>query len=103
MERGAFRVDVCGHQLSVPAEQTAADDLEKQLLQLLQPSSTRLQKQAAAATAAGVAAIDALMSEHQPSQLARLRRTRRRESRDLLREESAKASDEALALFSSGD
>ncbi|KAJ2742217.1 hypothetical protein GGI20_004640 [Coemansia sp. BCRC 34301] len=92
VERGAFRVDVCGHQFSVPAEQAAASDMEKQLLQLLQPGTARLRAQAAAATQAGVSAIEALSS----SALARLRRTRRRES-------TAAVDSPASRLFSDDD
>ncbi|KAJ2459644.1 hypothetical protein GGF42_001343, partial [Coemansia sp. RSA 2424] len=125
VERGAFRVDVCGHQFSVPADQAPAAEVEKQLLQLLQPANSRLRAQAAAAVQAGVSAIDALMQPAAAAAAAtttttttaaqaRLRRTRRREStaleakelRDSLKEvrDSPKQEtlNQAMALFTPG-
>ncbi|KAJ2072701.1 hypothetical protein GGH13_002504 [Coemansia sp. S155-1] len=83
VERGAFRVDVCGHQFSVPTDQAEAADVERFLARQMQPANARLRAQAAAAAEAGVAAIGAL-AHGQPTQpaaaMARLRRTRRRVS-----------------------
>ncbi|KAJ2491131.1 hypothetical protein IWW37_002584 [Coemansia sp. RSA 2050] len=85
VERGAFRVDVCGHQLSVPTDQAPAEDVERQLAELAQPSDPSAQARAAAAAQEGVAALGILMRAHD-SQAAvaaaatRLRRTRLRKS-----------------------
>ncbi|KAJ2005729.1 hypothetical protein GGI04_002130 [Coemansia thaxteri] len=94
LEAGAFRIDVCGHQLSVAAEQTAAaGDIDRALAQLVQPAAPRLRAHVAAAAAAAAAAMDAQAGEGRtPAALARLRRTRRRESAAL-----------AGALYGDGD
>ncbi|KAJ2867863.1 hypothetical protein GGH94_000531 [Coemansia aciculifera] len=105
VERGAFRVDVCGHQFSVPTDQAAAAEVDQQLLQQLQPVNTRLRAQAAAATEVGISAIDALMQgrlTQSAAVLARLRRTRRRVSTALEAAEVPLPS-EAASMFSENE
>ncbi|KAJ2811680.1 hypothetical protein H4S07_001901, partial [Coemansia furcata] len=101
VERGAFRVDVCGQQFSVPTEQGPAADVERQLLQLLQPANARLRAQAAAAAAVGAAAVEGLMGgllTGTEAALARLRRTRRRVSTAPVAAEVAAPTEASLML-----
>ncbi|KAJ2302931.1 hypothetical protein H4R23_005624, partial [Coemansia sp. Cherry 401B] len=41
-ERRAFRIDVCGHQYSLPAEQAAPAHVDAQIRQLAQPFAQTL-------------------------------------------------------------
>ncbi|KAJ2689580.1 hypothetical protein IWW39_001384 [Coemansia spiralis] len=105
IERGAFRVDVCGHQLSVPTDQAPAEGVERQLIELARPSDASAQARATAAAQEGVAAIDSLMRTHDSQAAAaaatRQRRTRLRKSTAPIIE--APAVSEATPMFVSDD
>ncbi|KAJ2468773.1 hypothetical protein GGI02_003601 [Coemansia sp. RSA 2322] len=81
LEAGAFRIDVCGHQLSVAAEQTAAaGDIDRALAQLVQPAAPRLRAHVAAAAAAAAAGVEArAVLKSTPANKPHPGRTRRRE------------------------
>ncbi|KAJ2786663.1 hypothetical protein GGI15_001337 [Coemansia interrupta] len=80
VEFGAFRVDVCGHQYSIPNDQQDAGQLDAWLRELTQAFEHDAQ-QASAAVAAHIAqTIEGLLAEQQRQPRRRRQSTRRRRS-----------------------
>ncbi|KAJ2813710.1 hypothetical protein H4S07_000471 [Coemansia furcata] len=76
-QRRAFRVDISEKGFSVPIQQAPAADVDRLLLQLLQPADPTLRTQAAKVAEASASAIDFLVKGHLAWALAVLTRLRR--------------------------
>ncbi|KAJ1721584.1 hypothetical protein LPJ53_003895, partial [Coemansia erecta] len=101
VEYGAFRVDVCGHQYSIPSDQQDAGQLDAWLLALTQAFEHDAQ-QASAAVAAHIAqTIEALLAEQQRQPRQRRRQSTRQ--RRLSMASGAARRQAAIALARMGD
>ncbi|KAJ1836806.1 hypothetical protein LPJ73_007601, partial [Coemansia sp. RSA 2703] len=81
VEYGAFRVDVCGHQYSIPSDQQDAAQLDAWLLALTQAFEEDAQHTSAAVAAHIAQTIEALLTQQQQQPRAEQQRRRRQSMR----------------------
>ncbi|KAJ1836786.1 hypothetical protein LPJ73_007611, partial [Coemansia sp. RSA 2703] len=97
VEYGAFRVDVCGHQYSIPSDQQDAAQLDAWLLALTQAFEEDAQHTSAAVAAHIAQTIEALLVQQQQQQPRVEQQRRRRQSMRRRRSTAASGDTQRLA------